>query len=180
MSIERKSEYYDEIYNSSEAYQGSHLESPYLAMWQFILTKIPTDINIIELGCGTGQFAELLRENNFERYVGVDFSEKAVEICIKRKLGYTFKIIDLNKFNWEETHGLFVCMETFEHLKDFKLIDNIGLGKEIIFTVPDFNDASHVRYFHSVNEVVDRYKNVLKFEFILKFERWFVCKAVTI
>jgi SAM-dependent methyltransferase len=184
MSIERPKEYYDEIYKTSDKYKCAIDKSEYFALWKKVFQWMPIqDTKIIELGCGVGQFAQLLKDNGYENYEGLDFSPIAIIQAKQRNIdNYGFYVHDLTDM---PTHtklgdGFFVALELFEHTKDFKIIENIGLGKEIIFTVPDFNDPAHVRYFHSVNEVVERYKNVIKFEHVQKFEHWYICKGVTI
>src|SRR3990167_5480233 len=142
MSIEREPEYYDDYYRNSSEYTLPYGKSVYYDMWKIVLSLIPDKIPIIELGCGTGQFAQM---------------------CIDAGKNY-----------------FVVCLETLEHTRDFKVIENIGLGKEFIFSLPDFAHPSHVRYFHSVNEIVDRYKNVIKFDYIQKFQSWYICKGTTI
>ena len=179
MSIERNSKYYDDLYKNSEEYKLPFNQSVYYEMWLLILDLIPNkEIRITELGCGVGQFAQMLFENGFINYIGFDFSKEAIEMASKNQ--GQFHRTDLTEKIFTSKHNFFIALEIFEHTKDFKIIENLGLGKEIIFTVPDFNDASHVRYFHSVNEVVERYKNVLKFEYIKKYKSWYLCKAVTI
>lgn len=178
MSIDRDSEYYDDIYERyQEKYSCNYKESEYFPLWEKIITKIPKEIPIIELGCGTGQFAQMLIDQEFKYIRGFDFSEFAIIAAQAVRLD-TFLKRDLTdgKINGD----FFIALEIFEHTRDYKIIENIGLGKEIIFTVPDFNDAAHVRYFKSINDVVERYKNVIQFEYIEKFEKWFICKGVII
>lgn len=178
MSAERSSEYYDDIYSRyPEKYECEYKDSEYFNLWSKVAALIPRGIPIVELGCGTGQFAQMLIDLGVTYQRGFDFSHYAIDLARKRGIG-NFQRIDLiaNKVEGD----IFLALEILEHCKDYKLIENLGLGKEIIFTVPDFNDASHVRYFHSVNDVVSRYTNVIKFEHIQKFERWFICKGVTI
>lgn len=181
MSSERDSKYYDEIYLKSEEYKKKYSNSVYYELWKQVIKLIPTGVHITEIGCGTGQFADFLCGSGFRGYVGFDFSKEAISLTKRlgiEKYGFQFFVQDCTKMLIQ---GDFIlCLETFEHTKDFKIIENIGLGKEIVFTVPDFNDPSHVRYFHSINEVVDRYKNVIKFSHVQKFDRWFICKGVTI
>ena len=108
---------------------------------------------------------------------GFDFSLEAITIARAKGLNVC-KLADITKVKIPDC--IIVCLETLEHTKDFKVIENIGLGKEFIFSLPDFNDPAHVRYFHSINEVVNRYKNVIKFEYIQHFQSWFICKGTTI
>lgn len=178
MSIERKSEYYNEIYLNSVEYKKHYEDSIYIRLWAAILPLIPEGVKITELGCGTGQFAQLLFDSGHTNYVGYDFSETAINIA--KEINGDFRVQDITDFVFDENDNFFIALEIFEHTKDYKIIENIGLGKEIIFTVPDFADAAHVRYFHSVNEIVLRYTNVIKFDFIMKYKSWFICKGVTI
>lgn len=181
MSIERSSKYYDNIYLDSEKYEEKPEESRYHKMWLHVIELIPQDVDVVDLGCGTGQFATLFRKYTFGKYKGYDFSKVAIEKANNLELeDCVFQIKDLRKTNLSKEKGFFISLETFEHLNDYDLIKKLGLGREIIFTVPDFNDPSHIRYFHSVNQVVERYKNVIQFELVIKVDRWFICKGVTI
>lgn len=178
MSIERNDEYYDDIYSRyKEKYECEYKDSEYFPLWSKILSKIPSGMPITELGCGTGQFAKMLIDSGVDYRAGHDFSRYAISVA-KKINSRLFHLTDLTD---EECIGdFFIATEILEHTRDYKIIENIGLGREIIFTVPDFNDASHVRYFKSVNDVVMRYFNIINFESVEKFEKWFICKGVTI
>lgn len=177
MSIERKAEYYDKVYLHHPEYGVPYQESPYFDLWQRVMALTP-EVEIVELGCGTGQFARMLFDNQKPYKIGYDISVVAVRMAIETNPTFNFKVLDLCKGPIDG--DFFIALEIFEHTKDYRIIENIGLGKEIIFTVPDFNDPAHVRYFHSVNEVVERYKNVIRFSHIEKFMSWFICKGVTV
>jgi len=177
MSIERDPIYYNKIYRESSEYKLHYKESVYYQMWKIIILLIPDKTPIIELGCGTGQFAQICIDAGKNYSHGYDFSLEAIMIAKEKGLNVC-KLGDIMKI--KIGNCIIVCLETLEHIRDFKVIKNIGLGKEFIFSVPDFNDPGHVRYFHSINEVVDRYKNVIKFEYIQHFESWFIAKGTTI
>lgn len=184
MSIEQQSEYYDKIYLEKKEYRVSYEESPYYLLWQKVIDLIPGTHahEIVELGCGTGQFARMLRDRGmFNHYTGYDFSDTAIQMAtdLNPFEQMRFRPIDITG-HLPDRNALYIALETLEHCKDYKVIENIGLGKEIIFTVPDFSDPAHIRYFKDVNDVVRRYDNVLQFSFIEKFESWFICKATTI
>lgn len=178
MSIERDEIYYDKIYSEGKEYSCHYTQSPYFELWKIVLLLLPDGVEIIELGCGTGQFAQMCIDNKKQYSAGYDFSTEAINRAREKSLPCLRK--DIRTLNLHDRAGVFIALEVFEHTQDYRVIENIGLGKEIVFTVPDFNDPSHIRYFHSVNEVVDRYKNVLRFYHIQKFQKWFVCKAKTI
>ena len=184
MSIERGAEYYDKYYSDEAlSYYKHYSASEYYEMWKKVLALIPNvKIDIFEIGCGPGQFAQMLCEERKEIfYTGIDFSEVAIKEA-KRinpalytqlfcKDAYTAKI---------KNDCMVVSLETFEHLNDFKIIDQIPLGVELIFTIPDFDQPSHVRYFKNIAEIVFRYHQKINFTHIEKFQRWFICKGVTI
>lgn len=177
MSIEREAQYYDKAFSTRAEYGLHYSESVYFELWGKVMNLIP-EVQIIELGCGTGQFAQMLIDSGKEYLAGFDISPVAVRMA--KEVNPQGKFIECDLTDADITGDFFIALEIFEHTKDYKIIENIGLGKEIIFTVPDFNDPAHVRYFHSVNEVVERYKNVIRFEHIEKFQSWFICKGVTI
>ena len=181
MSIEQNKEYYDSIYEVSEEYSKEYSESVYLEMWNELIKIIPKGANLFDLGCGPGQFGHFLSKNGYDKYTGYDFSAVAINKANELEIpDYQFIVKDLNGSDFRETEATFLCLETFEHIQDYRLINNLGLGKEVIFTVPDFNDPAHIRYFHDVNSVVERYKNVIKFSHAQKFQRWYLCRGITI
>jgi len=177
MSIERDPIYYNKIYRESSEYKLPYNRSCYFDLWNIILGLIPVKIPIIELGCGTGQFAQMCIDAEKNYLYGYDFSLEAITIAKENGLNVC-ELADITKVNIGDC--FIVCLETLEHTRDFKVIENIGLGKEFLFSLPDFNDPAHVRYFHSINNIVDRYKNVIKFEHIQHFQKWFICKGTTI
>jgi len=147
MSINRDSHYYDDIYRRyAEKYFCNYKDSEYILLWQKVIEKIPKDMPLTELGCGTGQFANMLIDLGFKYYCGYDFSQEAINAA--NKIQKSFMRIDL--LNDKVTGDFFLALEIFEHTDDYKILQNIGLGKEIVFTVPDFNDAAHVRYFKDI------------------------------
>ena len=182
MSIMRDGKYYNDIYYVSGEYACPYRESPYYQMWQKAMMLIPKDLRLLEIGCGTGQFARMLMDNGYLSYVGFDFSEEAV-----RRAGKTLQNDDLvyladahEAGSYTAEHDFIICLEAFEHIKDYEVIRHFTPGIEIVFTVPDFDDPAHIRYFKSINDVVDRYKNHFLFSHIEKFERWFICKATVV
>ncbi len=52
---------------------------------QAYLSDLPKEGTILDLGCGRGEFLELLRENGYEA-AGVDINSQMVEICLDKGL----------------------------------------------------------------------------------------------
>ena len=53
-----------------------------------------------------------------------------------------------------------MLIETLEHLDDLQVIENIPQGKNIIFSVPTFDDPAHVRVYPSENFIKNRFKGL--------------------
>lgn len=181
MSIDRRPDYYNQLYNESEEYIKDYKDSEYYELWKKVVELIPPNVAITELGCGPGQLAKMLYDSGVRSYEGFDFSPVAIQMAREQAIpGYEFHVTDLTYYKFTEDDNFFIAMEILEHTRDYRIIDNIGLGKTIIFSVPDFNDPGHVRYFHSINAVVDRYKHCLLFDYIEKVQGWFLARATTV
>lgn len=182
MSIERNSDFYNQYYfKSRNEYNCHYTKSIYFEMWKRVLNLIPdSPITIFEAGCGTGQFAEMLFEERKEIiYSGIDFSEVAITRAKKNNPEKDFQCQSIYNVDIPQ-HCLIISLETMEHIDDFKFIEKIPMGVEVIFSIPDFAYQSHIRYFKDITEVVFRYYQKIRFDYIEKFDKWFICKGTTI
>lgn len=130
---------------------------------------------VVDLGCGTGRFAELLRRRGHGVYTGVDFSEATLEQArayvplfdLDTDWQARFECDDLR--TWEpdpERAGatVYICLETLEHLEDdVELIRRIPVGHELIFSVPNYGGEAHLRVFQDAGEAWRRYGHLLAF-----------------
>jgi SAM-dependent methyltransferase len=157
---------YDKTYSSGghrAMYSNHYKQSPYFRIWQHIL-KISPQPPILDLGCGVGQFAHFLYDNNIRDYHGIDFSKEALRQARARLPSARFTLFDLAN-GAPITTGTTIILEVLEHLeKDLELIKSLSIGANIIFSVPNFMTAGHVRKFRSFEEVVGRYGLFLKFK----------------
>jgi 2-polyprenyl-3-methyl-5-hydroxy-6-metoxy-1,4-benzoquinol methylase len=163
--VDKRKEFSKSYYNDNIGRAGLPLsKSPWLDVYLKAMDFIGLDNRdkkIIDLGCGTGRFAKLLFINDFDNYVGVDFAYERIKECKKYVPGYEFICEDVfskeisNKF---ESYDVFVLLEVLEHIKDdLKLLDLIPKGKDIIFSVPNYLSASHVRAFKDIESIKKRY-----------------------
>jgi tRNA (uracil-5-)-methyltransferase TRM9 len=71
-----------------------------------ILKTIPSNVNILDLGCGNGKLAQTLAEDGYRgKYFGVDFSPKLLGIACKGLENYdNYQFIqgDLSSHDWDE------------------------------------------------------------------------------
>lgn len=88
-----------------------------------IIKKIPPHANILDLGCGNGNLALELANQDFQgRYLGIDFSEDLVKIAQDRSLPRTtFKTGNLTNQNWDKglspnSFDVILCFATMHHL----------------------------------------------------------------
>ena len=181
--------YYNSAYLDKTVinYQCHYKKSTYYAMWLEVL-KIINAIKpnkILELGCGVGQFANMLFDNNIDNYTGIDFSTVAIKKAIeKNKKG---RFIPINLYSQQATelirqHNYIICLETLEHLQnDLDVVAAIKPGTTFIFSLPDFDCESHVRYFKSKQDLIKRYKHLLNFTScsIFKIKNiYYICNTI--
>lgn len=174
----KNSEYYDYIYTGGK-YKLNWMDSVYLKLWTEVLTCLNKEDNILEVGCGTGQFADMLREKGFNNYKGFDFSKGAILECEKKNLNCVVEDA-LKKETYNSEYHTVIALEVFEHTDDIKIIENVRKATQsvkLVITVPDFDDNSHVRFFNSMSQVITRYEPHMRIEEMRKVEKWFLIKG---
>jgi len=146
---------------------------------------------IIDVGCGTGQFAHFLHDYEFHYYYGFDFSKVAIDVAMSWELdNYGFSVTsveDIITYNMLSVidFNVLVTLETLEHLdkeNDVRLLVSVPKDKTVIFTVPSFDYESHERHFRSMEEVLSRYGKLLKdektFVYTTGNQRYFAVKGL--
>lgn len=153
--------YYDGIFNRVRNYKCAATRSRHFKLWKVVVDHVPVDAHVLEIGCGTGQLAELLHAKGVRRYLGFDFSPVGVEMARKRVPSYAFFQADARTTDlYGSEHNLVISTEVFEHLDDdLGIFDKLKPGTRILFSVPSTGvERSHVRYFESVPDVQAYYK----------------------
>jgi 2-polyprenyl-3-methyl-5-hydroxy-6-metoxy-1,4-benzoquinol methylase/thioredoxin-like negative regulator of GroEL len=170
MDVSRK--YYDDVYETSMKYKSHGNESVYLPVWKEVVDQIKSGgyHQVLDLGCGPGQFAEyLLEQIPHLKYTGIDFSTVAIAAAQKRCPHAQFIQADLfaeNIFD-DVDHNVVLLLEVLEHLhQDLELLKKLPPGSRIIASVPNFDSFGHVRYFISSTDVAKRYECVMKIDLL--------------
>jgi acetyltransferase-like isoleucine patch superfamily enzyme len=149
-----------------------------LKCWQKILYFISPKDNIIELGCGAGQFAHMMYDKKFRKYMGVDFSKPAIKLCKDKKLPFKFKqsnFFSVNRISDYKSYDTVILLEVLEHIDhDLHLLDKIDAGTKIIFSVPDFDCPNHVRHFDTQFDVRRRYGQQINIEKLIKVKHIYI------
>ena len=71
------------------------LISPLLkSLRRAVVISIPNSVNIVEIGCGTGELAKDLRSKINKSYLGVDLSEQMIIRARRKKIGDNFEFIN--------------------------------------------------------------------------------------
>lgn len=171
MGKEQASGYYDSIFSKAGLYSGQLKSMPWFKVWMaassYILEQSPE--HVIDLGCGPGHMALLLMQQGYDgRYVGYDFSAKAIEIASESVEDEMFRFFlgDLKGFDLSsitpQGKTVYVACEFLEHVEwDLSLLETVPSGSTVIATVPNFDDAGHVRYFNTLSEVLSRYSSLI-------------------
>lgn len=143
--------------------------SRYKAIYEEI-GKWVGDKKILDICCGVGKLAKYIKN-----YSGFDFSK--VAITIAEKINKNVWVGDAyDKKNYKKA-DYYVATEVFEHLDDIKVLNNIPKGQKIVFSIPSFNDPSHIRVF-SEAYMRFRYKNLIDVKRVVRFnwkdQKWFL------
>ena len=106
MGKEKESKYYDKIYQESESYSCHYKESWYYPMWK-IVRNMMTEGKVLEVGCGTVQFAQMLSSYGYD-YTGFDFSKQAISMC---RYGNVFVGDARKKESYKGEYDTVVCLQ---------------------------------------------------------------------
>lgn len=143
------------------------------------------DLNVLELGCGTGWLASLLANvsgEHFGSYVGIDFSRVALKCAAKRVTDKRFvflrRNLDKARLRWAVGRAI-VAVGVLEHLaKDRELIAKLPVGCPLWFSVARFSSHGHVRQFSEQGALRERYGELLTELHIVQRERFFIATAL--
>lgn len=168
------SDFYDNAYLSSKAYNQHYSKSPYLKIWTSIIDQMDPRSKIADFGCGPGQFAHFCADHGFNYLVGIDFSPVAIQKCVDSipcsESAMCSPEFICNKLEivtkWLHIHidyDTAVFLETLEHVADdIEILENLPEDIDVVISVPNWDSVSHVRHFKTRKEAVDRYNKVLK------------------
>jgi SAM-dependent methyltransferase len=163
---EQPAEFYDARFASSTGLQVHYTRSPYYPLWTVVTDRLVGmgARQIIDIGCGPGQFACLLRDHGIPQYLGLDFSRQRIEYARKSCPEFRFEIVDLFASDLLRTseYDAVVALEFLEHVQgDLEVLRQVRPGCNFIGTVPNYHSAGHVRIFQSAAEVDARYRSEL-------------------
>ncbi len=139
--VEKDAAYYEKINDTEERYTNLHK-----AVGQYI-----GPMSMLDIGCGQGKLS-----SHIDRYSGFDM------------VANPYLVADIYTYEYPDK-DVYVLLEVLEHLtRDKEVLGKIPSGKEVIFSVPSFDDPAHVRVFTEAI-VRWRYRDLIKLEEIVRF-----------
>lgn len=170
--LELSDSLYNDAYRSGSGFGSYHRhykQSFYYPFWQkamSYLSELEQDVSILEIGCGAGQFANMLFDNGYTNYIGFDYAAEGVALAKQNNPERAGQFVVGDAFQtelMEKEYGLVICFEVLEHVQnDLTLLQRIRPGTRVLLSVPNFNDPYHVRYFKNKDEVWERYSQVVR------------------
>lgn len=160
MGDEKPPEFYD---NRMDRVGLPYEESPWRDIYDTVVEFLPVGIRIIDVGCGTGRLAEALRRTGHTNYIGFDFSRSRIDEARRYVPAFTFYVQNAFEADLRGADA-YVLTEFLEHIEqDRDIISKIPSGALIVFSVPNFDSAGHVRKFENLGAVYSRYSDLLDF-----------------
>ena len=158
---EQNAAWYDDSFDRNAHWREHYTKSRYHFAWAVIADRLARrgTASVLDIGCGSGQLAQLLADKGINRYVGVDFSEKRIAHAKRVCPQFEFRCEDAFASDaFDGDYDGLVTTEFLEHVeRDLDAIDRVKPSVYFIGTVPNFPFESHVRHFNSEDEVTDRY-----------------------
>jgi SAM-dependent methyltransferase len=179
-NAECEPEYYNKLFGRKLKYKCPPWQSSHIPIWQAALELVRDAPCIYDLGCGTGQFAQLANHEGITGW-GVDFSPTAINIAWERNLNWQFKVMDLRE--WippvHPPHGMvYTCLETLEHLQDdLTLVSKIPTDSTLVFSLPTGRDPAHFRWFDEPWDVRERYMDLLELDYCERVNQWILTRG---
>jgi len=158
----RGPDWYDRTFELSDSWRRHYTESHSYPIWAVIADRLASAgaTSVLELGCGSGQFADLLRDRRVAAYLGIDFSPRRIEHARRLCPGYSFRAEDVMTSDALDRgeYDAVVAKAFLEHVEDdVGLVRRVRAGALIVASVPSFAAPSHVRHFADESEVAARY-----------------------
>jgi 2-polyprenyl-3-methyl-5-hydroxy-6-metoxy-1,4-benzoquinol methylase len=178
MKKELDEQFYNAAFKSggyNQAYFKHYSQIEYFHSWKVACDWLIKDgldqVQLLDIGCGPGQFAHMLYDLGLKSYIGFDFSDEAISQAQQRvpewkdhffiQNAYLTELYELNT-----THvSIFEVLEHIDY--DLDVLAKIKSGTTVLASVPNFDSKGHVRTFQNENEIQKHYGNILDIQQII-------------
>lgn len=173
MGKELDNVFYNDVYKiggSEEIYFKKYSETPWVEVWSEIIDEIKLNNfkNVLDIGCGPGQFADFLNESIKNiNFTGLDFSSVAIDYALKTVPNFTFICDNALTFDFKKiNYDVVVITEFLEHIEqDLQVLSNLNSGVLILATLPNMDSEGHVRFLSkdfetAKKEIITHYGNI--------------------
>lgn len=188
-SFEGKISNYDSSYSQelfdafAQNYDDTMQKINYAVLDKIAELNIDFNGNILDLGCGTGAFAEKFRNINTQ-ITGIDISQKMLDIASAKHIYHKLIKDDITDFLSEKTldYDYIVALDVFEYMPNIENIISYCKNITIIFNIekanPEVNNYAisySGRYQHNpeyVKEILKNagYTNIKTYDLVLRKE----------
>jgi 2-polyprenyl-3-methyl-5-hydroxy-6-metoxy-1,4-benzoquinol methylase len=164
---EQTAQWYDVSFLVWRHWKRHYSLSHYYFLWAVIADRLVLSghRSVLDLGCGPGQFACLLKDRGINQYTGLDFSPARIAYARTICPGFDFRVEDLfesRAFSLVD-YDCVTATEVLEHIEgDLDLLACIKPRTRVLASVPNFSSAGHVRVFSTSGEVHQRYGHILE------------------
>lgn len=121
--------------------------------------------SVIEIGCGAGEFARLLRDLGTVNYLGLDTNAARLARARAACPEYRFDVADVFLTNHlrSEDYDVAVMTGFLEFVRwDLVALELVRPQRRVLGTVTAGDEPGRVRQFTSANQVFDHYSPVLR------------------
>ena len=160
--IQQTKNYYNKIY--SKPYPVEKYNEVYKIVCTFLEKFSNKDSLIMDIGCGAGGLAALIKDNGYKNYYGFDYSQNAINQSKKRIPEWEdrFFIHDCYKLSKLDINfEIGIATEVLEHLEDLKILNQLKPSQLFIGSVPNYWAANnaHLRIYPSKFFILYALKN---------------------
>jgi methionine biosynthesis protein MetW len=109
--------------------------------YRFIVRTIEEKSKVLDLGCGTGELLQLLKDKKSINAVGIEIKQDRVQKCVQRGLSVLHGDLDEGlRYYKDKSFDYVIFNETIQVVKNSLLVlkEALRVGKKVIVSFPNF------------------------------------------